>query len=77
MTKQSKATPQRPAPKTPITQEAVRKVQRRTAANNGGQQSLWTRRLQSVADQRAAKGTDGGAAAGAQAAQRQGSRKTA
>jgi len=67
MTKHSKA-----APKKPITQEAVRRIQSSTAAKNGGQQSDYVDRLQSVADQRAAEG-----GAGAPAGQRQGSRKTA
>lgn len=40
----------RPAPKTPVTKEAVQRVQRSTAANNGGQQAPWVRRLQSTAD---------------------------
>lgn len=67
MTKQSKA-----APKEPITRGAVRRMQASTAAKNGGQQSNYVNRLQSVADRRAAKG-----GAGAPVCQRQGSRKAA
>jgi hypothetical protein len=67
MTKQSKA-----APKTPITQEAVRRVQRSTPAKNSGRQSDYAGHLQSVADKRAAE-----SGAGAPAGQRQGSRKAA
>lgn len=59
MTKHSNPALQRPAaqrtaPKTPVTKEAVQRVQSRTAAVNGGKQSGWTRRLQSTVDQRAA-----------------------
>ncbi|WP_323144833.1 hypothetical protein [Massilia phyllosphaerae] len=67
MTKHSKT-----APKSPITQEAVCRMQSSTAPNNGGRQSDYVARLQSVADKRAAEG-----GAGAPAGQRQGSRKTA
>lgn len=46
------ATPaaKRPAPKTPVNKEAVQRIQRSTAANNGGQQAPWVRRIQSKAD---------------------------
>lgn len=46
------ATPaaKRPAPKMPVTKEAVQRIQRSTAAVNGGQQAPWVRRLQSKAD---------------------------
>lgn len=49
------AQPQRTAPKTPITAEAVQRVQRSTAATNNGKQAGWTRNLQSAADRRAAE----------------------
>ena len=70
MTKPSNPAAQRPAPKTPVTKEAVQRVQRRTAATNGGEQGDWTRRLQSAADRRTAQtapdakpvGGNGGAA---------------
>lgn len=87
MTKQSNTAPQRqaaqrPAPKTPVTKEAVRRVQSRTAAGNGGQQSDWTRRLQSTADRRAAEAAPhakpaNGGAAGQQGRKGSGSKKSA
>jgi hypothetical protein len=54
MTKQTNGGPRRQAPKAPTTQDAVRRVQGSTATKNGGQQSDWTRRLQSTADKQAA-----------------------
>jgi hypothetical protein len=68
MTKPSNAAPQRPAikgaagkapgatrppSKTPVTKEAVQRVQSRTADKNSGQQGDWTRRLQSTLDKQA------------------------
>lgn len=50
MTKQTAPAGKRPAPKNPITKEAVQRVQRSTAANNGGQQAPWVGNLQSKAD---------------------------
>lgn len=50
MSKSATPAVKRPAPKAPTTKEAVKRVQRSTAADNGGQQAPWTRRLQSEAD---------------------------
>lgn len=50
MTKQTTTAAKRPAPKTPITTDAVKRVQRSTAVGNGGQQADWTRRLQRAVD---------------------------
>lgn len=57
MTKSTRAAPTRPAPKTPTTQEAVRRMQRSTSTTTGGQQAPWVDRLQSAADKQAAKAT--------------------
>jgi len=72
MTKPSNPAPQRPAikgvvgkapaasrppSKTPVTKEAVQRVQSRTAARNNGKQGDWTRRLQSTLDKQAALAT--------------------
>lgn len=54
MTKHNNQAAQHLAPTTPITQEAVQRLQRHTAATNGGKQAGWTRRLQSAADKRTA-----------------------
>lgn len=53
MTKQTTASTKRPAPKTPTTKEAVKRLQRDTAAKNDGKQAEWVDRLQSTADKRA------------------------
>jgi hypothetical protein len=75
MTKPSNQAAQRPAPKTPVTQEDVRRVQSRTAAANGGKQRDWTRRLQSTADKRAAE--DAASTGGKHAAKTPGAKKAA
>jgi hypothetical protein len=87
MTKQSNAAPQRPADqtparKTPVTEEAVQRVQGRTAAGNGGRQSDWTRRLQSTLDRQAAAMApdpkrSGGGAAGQHGGKGSGRKKSA
>ena len=46
---------QRPAPKTAITKEDVKRIQRITALDNDGHQADWTKRLQSIADKRDAQ----------------------
>lgn len=55
MTKPTRAAPPRSVPKTPTTQEAVRRMQRSTAPTNGGQQAPWVGRLQSTAARQAAR----------------------
>jgi hypothetical protein len=52
MKKQTSTTAQRAATKTPTTKDVVKRVQSRTAEDNGGQQKDWVRRLQSTADKR-------------------------
>lgn len=47
--------PQRPATKTPITKEDVKRIQRATALDNDGHQADWTKNLQSIADKREAR----------------------
>lgn len=47
--------PQRPTPKTAITKEDVKRIQRITALDNDGHQADWTKRLQSIADKRDAQ----------------------
>lgn len=47
--------PQRPAPKTAITKEDVKRNQRITALDSDGHQADWTKRLQSIADKRDAQ----------------------
>lgn len=54
----------RPPSKTPVTKEAVQRVQSRTAANNNGKQSDWTRRLQSTLDKQAEASAEPAAAGG-------------
>ena len=46
--------PERPAVKTPITKEDVKRIQQITALKNGGHQADWTKDLQSIADKREA-----------------------
>ncbi|WP_323144853.1 hypothetical protein [Massilia phyllosphaerae] len=53
MNKQTKAAPKSAAVKTPTTKDVVKRVQGSTAADNGGEQKDWVRRLQSTADKRA------------------------
>lgn len=50
MSKQPPLSAKPKAPKVLTTKEAVQRVQRRTAIENGGQQADWTRRLQSTVD---------------------------
>lgn len=52
-TKKTSAGRRHGALKTPTTQSVVQKVQRRTSAKNGGEQSDWVRRLHSTRDKRA------------------------
>jgi hypothetical protein len=47
--------PERPAVKTPITKEDVKRIQQITALKNGGHQADWTKDLQSIADKREAQ----------------------
>lgn len=47
--------PQHPAPKTAITKEDVKRIQRITALDNDGHQADWTKHLQSIADKRDAQ----------------------
>lgn len=49
----------RPPSKTPVTKEALQRVQSRTAVKNNGQQGDWTRRLQSTLDRQPAPGAGG------------------
>lgn len=49
MTKPTTAA-KRPSRNTPISKEAVKRIQRTTTVSNGGQQAPWVRRLQSKAD---------------------------
>ena len=58
------AQPQCKTPKTPITAEAVQRVQRSTAATNNGKQADWTPNLQSAADRRVAETKTTGKPAG-------------
>ncbi|MBD8566167.1 hypothetical protein IFU01_18065 [Oxalobacteraceae sp. CFBP 8763] len=52
MKKQTSTTLHSAATKTPTTKDVVKRVQSRTAGDNGGQQKDWVRRLQSTADKR-------------------------
>jgi hypothetical protein len=47
--------PKRPATKTPITKEDVKRIQRSTALDNDGNQADWTKNLQSIVDKREAR----------------------